>query len=187
MKNIIKGSHDTMTYLRAEKWWARPFRCLWQTQRRTLSEQIERGARIVDLRVVRRKDGCWKFAHGIVDLDSVGGLFAALDEIVRHRGMIVRLILERSDYDDVEFKMICEKVERLYPEITFIGGWRKKKPWKMLYDFKGNAIYPEGEIHQHCGSMAEGAKWYERLMPRKWFMRCGHPAGKEGLNLYDFF
>lgn len=48
---IIKGSHNTMSYLPPRHWWMRPFRAIARCQSRTLLEQLDAGAEAVDLRV----------------------------------------------------------------------------------------------------------------------------------------
>lgn len=76
---MIRGSHNTLSYLPVRRWWMRPLAVFARCQERTLEEQIGRGCRYFDLRVREVDDGLWVPAHGLVEYD--GSVWAALDRI----------------------------------------------------------------------------------------------------------
>jgi hypothetical protein len=63
---MIKGSHNTMSYLPVRQWWLRPFRAWGRCQSRTLRQQWAAGVRCFDLRVKFSADGTAHFGHGLL-------------------------------------------------------------------------------------------------------------------------
>lgn len=175
-----------MSYLPPEKWWMWLLRPFARCQSKTLAEQVKAGAQVFDLRIYRNRAwDTWEFAHGLVSFKTVD----LLDAIsLLPKNAIVRLILERSagEDDEREFAELCRMLEH-YCGFTFIGG-RRKKGWKLLYDFAANARY-DNDIHQWVGSMAQDARMYERILPWAYARRLrrrGRLPEKYGINLYDF-
>lgn len=182
---ILKGTHNSMSYLPPEKWWQWLLRPFAQCQRKTLNEQVKSGMQVFDLRIYRDKHNVWKFAHGLVGFKDAT-FWNTVSMLPK--GAIVRLILERSNSaeDERAFVELCRYVEQHHTD-TFIGG-RRKKGWKLLYDFKANAQY-DSYIHQWVGSMAPDARMYERILPWAYARRLrrrGRLPEKYGINLYDF-
>lgn len=177
----LLGSHNSMSYLRPERAWMWLLRPFGRCQRLTLREQIAAGCRVFDLRIVWR-DGRWRFAHGLMRVRGLH-LFEVLSQLPA--GSVVRLILERGKLG-ITFEQVCRRAERAYPELTFIGG-RRKCDWVQVYRFRGEREYPESMVHQHVGSVAPDARWYEKIIPWLYARRRGRYAEpEEGVNLYDF-
>lgn len=157
------GSHNTMSYLRPRRWWGRLLRVFARCQALSLDGQIKAGVRAFDLRIYRDpRTGGWLFAHGLVSFDTSETLQTVISRIPA--GAVVRIILERDRGDGIPFDVICSRMERDHPELTFIGG-RRKRDWKKLHRFAGEDRWPDSTVHQHVGSMAPDARWYERLIP----------------------
>lgn len=177
------GTHNTMSYLPPKSWWMRLLRVFARCQRKTLTEQIAAGAQVFDLRVYREGD-YWSFAHGLVKFKGAF-LYTTLDVIPD--GSVVRIILERGHDDSIAFRNLCECLDSRFRNLTFIGG-RRKCDWALLYDFRANRDWPEYLIHQHVGSMASDARWYERIVPILYARRrcVDFDDFANGVHLYDF-
>lgn len=181
---MMIGTHNTMSYLPPKRWWMRPLRVFARCQKRPIAEQIAADAQVFDLRVYN-EGGHWCFAHGLVKFKGAT-LYTTLDVIPD--GSVVRIILERCHGDDaIKFRDLCVWLDSHFDNLTFIGG-RRKRDWALLYDFKGNRDYPEYLIHQHVGSMASDARWYERIVPVLYARRRRVDIYDfaEGVHLYDF-
>ena len=181
---MMIGTHNTMSYLPPKRWWMRPLRVFARCQKRPIAEQIAAGAQVFDLRVYN-EGGHWCFAHGLVKFKGAT-LYTTLDVIPD--GSVVRIILERCHGDDaIKFRDLCVWLDSHFDNLTFIGG-RRKRDWALLYDFKDNRDYPEYLIHQHVGSMASDARWYERIVPVLYARRRRVDIYDfaEGVHLYDF-
>lgn len=63
---MIKGSHNTMSYLPVRQWWLRPFRAWGRCQRLNLRDQWKAGVRHFDLRIKFDDDGTARFGHGLL-------------------------------------------------------------------------------------------------------------------------
>ena len=180
--NIIIGSHNTMSYLPVRHWWQRPLRIFARCQRKTLLEQLDSGVQAVDIRIYFDSIYLWRYAHGAVSFD--GPEIHTLIGMLPH-GTIVRFILERSgETAEKAFRFLCSYIEPTYPGLTFIGGY-SKRPWRKLYTFKAEQT-GDAVIHQPVSSMADDARWYERILPILYHRRRGHTEPHEGINLYDF-
>ena len=180
MKKII-GSHNSMSYLPPMNKWLKPFNWLFAKCQNDLFMTGIVGC--VDLRVYYNKEyDKWMFAHGLIAYDRLT-LATYLNMLLSKHNKYVRIILERDGYED-EFIKLCDDLVKKYPNVTFLGGYRKSD-WKHLYDFKDSNI----PIYQWVGSMAEDARWYEKFIPRLYAKRMNkvnmHKL-KEGINLFDF-
>ena len=101
------------------------------------------GVRYFDLRVRFKKSGYPEFAHGnMAWMDMVYPTMYMLDQYAEtvEEPVYVRLILEQnyksSDqvFQDAKFKEFCKEMQKIYNNITFVGG-RRKYDWELLYDF----------------------------------------------------
>lgn len=179
----LVGTHNTMSYLAPRTWWGRLLRVFARCQDLSLEEQIRAGVKVFDLRVVLLH-GVWTFAHGIVDFDPSETLHGVIGRLPA--GSVVRIIMERDRGDCIPFDVMCSGLERDYPHLTFIGG-RRKSDWLHVHRFAGEEIWPDSTLHQHVGSMASDARWYERLIPVLYARRTrGRHTPADGINLYDF-
>ena len=161
---MIIGSHNTMTYAKPRKWWYGFISPFAVCQNKTIEEQLNYGIGLFDLRVRWRKDR-WVFAHGLYEVES-----EAPDKIIMKISdkavplgcdAYVRLILETSKADEEQEKRFVELCESLLdiPNIIYLGG-NRKFDWKQIYDFGFNP-----NIWQPVSSMAEDARWYEKILP----------------------
>ena len=180
MKKII-GSHNSMSYLPPMNKWLKPINWLFAKCQNDLFMTGIVGC--VDLRVYYNKEyDKWMFAHGLIAYDRLT-LTAYLNILLSKHNKYVRIILERDGYED-EFIKLCDDLVKKYPNVTFLGGYRKSD-WKHLYDFKDSNI----PIHQWVGSMAEDARWYEKICPWLYAKRM-NKVNKDklikGINLFDF-
>lgn len=60
------GSHNSMSYLPAVKWWQRWQKRWYRCQNHTIEEQIKLGARYFDIRL-KLINGQWHFVHNKID------------------------------------------------------------------------------------------------------------------------
>lgn len=196
---IYIGTHNSMTYLRPAKWWARRFNIFARCQCEDITEQYKAGMRCFDIRIYWDwRQNNWCFAHGLVryhfnderdrrPLEYVLDTLRKLHE--KQDGKIfIRLILEKTKDIIIEtrkFDEYCGEIENKYKEFTFLGGFRKKD-WERVHIFPAEDETP---IHQFVGSMMEDARFYEKIMPityaermnSKNLIRVGN-----GVNIFDF-
>lgn len=162
----MRGTHNSLTFARAVKWWARIGAYFWRCQRKTVTEQIAAGCKTFDIRFARSRKGGWVGAHGVVDLD-VDPILAIQDINRNCPGACVRVILERARDEEErrKFREVCRYLEVSYPELTFFGG-RLKPGWAELYRFDGDrAAEAEKTLVQHVGSMQS---FYGKVFPGLW-------------------
>lgn len=212
---ILIGSHDTMSYLPPKN----PLMYLGgllvaRCQSNDIEKQFDNGARVFDLRIYydengkKYKDGYiehWFFAHGSCKFKGKGlrDILNILDNKSRstNETIYVRVIYERGNHQ-TEFAEICEYMEDIYHNcnkgrLVFFGG-NQKKGWNRLYKF--NNIYckdystkfagfPDTLNNQWVSSMADDARWYERIIPCLYAKRMNKinlTKAKYLVNLYDF-
>ena len=165
------GSHNTMTYLPPTKWWMYPFKWVYQTQSKSLKEQLYSGINLIDIRVRFDKDDRVVLCHGYYEakterLKIKDFVHKLLTNIIIFRyvnDVYVRIILEtgrESNSQEVLFAALCRILQETAPEyITVFGGFRKFD-WKKVT----NCI-PDIPIIQAVSSMMGDAKWYEKICP----------------------
>lgn len=154
------GSHNTMTYLKAESKVWESISGYWRCQDKTLDEQIEAGVRWFDIRIVydnsaqtERSVYYWKFAHGEVDLAmnyktnnstgrGAGNVRLTFDTVmdkIQACGGVARIMLERGDIADEELfstyfapnSVACKKWPCIIGAII-------KKDWKVLWNSRND-------------------------------------------------
>ncbi len=155
---MIKGSHNSLTYWPALRWWRRRMHPFFRCQRHTIEEQWDAGARWFDIRVAYYK-GRWYAAHGGTLLK--GNVRQALRYLDERRGATVRIVLEREyeSADRICFRSLCQMVRWEYPHIRFCGGV-VKPGWEQVYDFETQ--------------IAEPMQWVGSMQPpleRRWWLR----------------
>lgn len=193
----IIGTHNSMTYLRPQKWYGWFMIPFARCQRKTIVQQWEAGARVFDLRVKFDRYGHSYFAHGLYDCSAHFSLADAVIligqlHLYSKEEVYVRLILEDTkaeNYQAEYFRIICELMEEEYKQhkhIHFFGG-NRKGDWKKLYVFKGDV--PDSLNNQWVSSMMDDARWYERFLPFAYAWRCNKrnkEIVKQKFNLFDF-
>lgn len=188
--NTLVGTHNSMSYIPIAKWWQKPLRLFVRCQKQTLLQQLSVGIRVLDIRVrFDEKNWRWVYCHGCVDFKLYVSPYS-LCRIISDSSsneMVIRLILERFDSPSEvrRFRELCKNLEHAFPYLSFIGG--KAKPgWLSVYEFEDNKIYGDGEIYQPVSSMAEDARFYEKILPIAYHKRVGHKPGHNKITLYDF-
>ena len=61
---MIKGSHNSWTYLKPKKWWMYLIRWAAKCQSKNIIEQYNAGVRCFDLRLKCKENGDMCIAHG---------------------------------------------------------------------------------------------------------------------------
>ena len=166
MTTII-GTHNSMTFSRPAKWYGYLMIPFARCQRLTIRGQFYAGVRCFDLRIRFRRDGTPCFAHGMMTLrGNVQGTLMIINALAYYAKcpVYVRLVLEDGqclDWQEKLFRAFCKIYEEKFPLITFFQG-NRKADWKRVYEFK-----TKPQLAQCVSSMADDARWYERLVP--WF------------------
>lgn len=160
------GTHNSMSYLPAKKWYLTPFKFMARCQSKSIEEQYELGARMFDLRVAFDKSNSPEFRHGMMRYK--GNVLLALETLnhlskANGKKLYVRFILEtkkESAAQELLFIKLCKTCESLYPDLRFFGG-NRKFDWKKMYGFKNR----EPKITQLISSMTGTVldDWYPRL------------------------
>ena len=183
----IVGTHNSMTFLRPARWYGWLMIPFARCQRKDIVQQFSSGARCFDLRVRFRKDGTPVFAHGLMELKGdVYSEMRFLDKSARNLRIpiYVRLILEdpkAQRHNEIYFRMLCENVQMGYPSLTFFGG-NRKGDWKQICDFPCKP-----RLVQCVGSMADDARWYEKIIPWFYARRCNKRyKPQDEITIYDF-
>lgn len=195
----IIGTHNSMTYLRPQKWYGWFMIPFARCQRKTIEQQWNDGARCFDLRIRFTKQGEPYFAHGLYECTHKANPAHVLEELYKlmlrdNEQAFVRLILEDPDkqnYNVYYFEQLCRvwETHQALQSVTtnkvlrFFGG-NRKGDWAQIveFDYKPN-------LTQYVGSMMEDARWYEKLMPFAYAWRRNkknkqNPQGD--IAIYDF-
>ncbi|MCR5362445.1 MAG: hypothetical protein K6E73_10635 [Bacteroidales bacterium] len=97
---MIKGTHNTMSYLPVRQWWLRPFMAWGRCQTKNLTEQLAAGVRYFDLRIKFAADGDACFGHGLLNYrhddapeDIIGALCRMAEQT--HQTVHLRILLEQ--------------------------------------------------------------------------------------------
>lgn len=156
---MIIGSHDTMTANSPKNWVGYITLPFSRCQSKSVKELYDLGVRCFDLRVSFR-NGEPIFKHSIVKFK--GSPHETIKEINKLGDCYVRVLLE--DIRDIpeneqNFKELCKFWEDTYTDIKFFQG-NRRCDWKQVYTFENNPT-----LVQHVGSMADDARWYEKLIP----------------------
>lgn len=193
----IIGTHNSMTYLRPQKWYGWFMIPFARCQRKTIEQQWHDGARCFDLRIRFTKQGEPYFAHGLYECTHKANPAHVLEDLYKlmirdNEQAFVRLILEDPDkqnHNVFYFKQFCYAQETYEAckinnkEIRFFGG-NRKGDWAQIVEF---GYKPN--LTQYVGSMMEDARWYEKFMPFAYAWRRNkknkqNPQGD--IAIYDF-
>lgn len=125
------GSHNTMTYLPARRWWWRLLTQWWRCQRKPLWEQWREGIDHLDIRVRRDERGLWRLCHGRVDLryEPALSLSSLLNRIFHDApGATMRVVMERGcETDEAAFRAAIVRYREQRPGAVTRAA--VKKPW----------------------------------------------------------
>lgn len=144
---MIKGSVNSLSYLKAKKWWHRPLSWAWRQQKNAIKQQIESGVKAFDIRVAPTKPNYFFYPLDYIEAHS--GLWQGACGKVRFKcnpnvairminekckGAIVSISLEEGCKTDWNaFYDYCRLLKKSFRNITFIGGG---------YTPTGGRIYP---------------------------------------------
>lgn len=190
-KNIIIGTHNSLTARPPLRWWMHIFKPFAACQEKGIWQQWAEGIRCFDIRVQLSKDGVWELAHGLYrmkgNIYDILYMFKNRAETCREQWYI-RIILEEVTASDAEaerFRLFCEKCDSLSSRLTFFGG-NRKCDWEQIYSFKY-----QPKVWQPVSSMAKDARWYEKVLPKLYAKRMNEhnksniPDGYD-IVLFDF-
>ena len=142
------GSNNSLTYLRPSSWWSKVFKWFRKCQSADYKEQYTYcGVRFFDFHLyadnhchVIIKNGKYKY--------NLFSFYEILKYLNDKGDVTLNVVFEASLYDkdnDIEYKRIekkfteiCGIMEVIYPNIRYIGGYRKYDGEK-LYTFKYEA------------------------------------------------
>ena len=198
-KEKLIGSHNTMSYLKPSNWLLYlGYLISAKCQSKTWVEQINSGVRVLDIRVFPEYDKhgitFWRYGHGLIKFTKNSPHIYTIANILNEKAkkdkkpMYMRIILERckSEHDVQEFIDLCRFLEFNYPHVEFLGG-NRKKDWKKCYTF--SSCITDNNVNQPVSSMAEDARWYEKICPWLYAKRM-NKVNKDklikGINLFDF-
>lgn len=184
------GSHNSMTFARPRRWWGWAMVPFARCQRKNLKQQFYSGCRCFDLRLrFDKRTGSPYFCHGLFEVDAaVWGSLVRLNTLARlnRTTVYVRLVLEdrrKQPHNEQWFRAFCKEVETAYAHLVFFQG-NRKGDWKQVYEF---GCKPE--LSQYVGSMMPDARWYEKVLPFAYALRCNRRNGENptgDIAIYDF-
>lgn len=149
---MLKGSHNTMTYLKPRKWWMWLGRFMSKCQKLSIEEQYDKGAVWFDIRIsfLKSKDGCNKpiFSHGLMDYKGrdVESVLHFLDD----KKAYCRIILEKGGNVEKElFVTHVIKWMKEYPNIKFTQ-ILKKDEWVDLINPNASMPCESKDVYASC-------------------------------------
>ena len=198
-KEKLIGSHNTMSYLKPSNWLLYlGYLISAKCQNKSWLEQIDSGVRVFDIRVFPEYDKhgitFWRYGHGLTKFTRNSPHIYLIANILNEKAkkdnkpMYMRIILERckSERDVQKFINLCAYLELTFPHVKFLGG-NRKKDWKKCYTFSSDIT--DNNVNQPVSSMAEDARWYEKICPWLYAKRM-NKVNKDklikGINLFDF-
>lgn len=127
------GSHNSMSYLPAVKWWQRWQKRWYKCQEHTIEDQIKSGARYFDIRL-KLIDGQWHFVHNKIDFgiedESIYAMLSANKAYVR---FIYDVRNKNGEHDTFGFLNHINEIEGRFPYIkidSVITYWDWKEHYK---------------------------------------------------------
>lgn len=139
---MILQSHNSWSFLKAKKWWLRPFEFMARCQRKDLTEQYyQYNVRSFDLRIKFNKKGDLIVAHGFMQYDITFNELMVDLLFINSLNCSVRILHEvrnKKNYTEEnvkKFQDLCKGLEEKFPNIKFFCG-RNLYNWEVDYDFK---------------------------------------------------
>lgn len=187
----IMGCHNSMTAYAPRTIFGYIGNIFAKCQTKTIDELVE-DYQVFDIRVCFDKQGDLEYRHGLVRYDGVG-IYTVMNILSHYKDkkqFFVRLLLEKwdNDYDVIKFQNLCATLTLHYPDIIFIGG-NRKGDWKKCYDFNNGIT--DADVYQWVSSMADDARWYEKICPFLYAKRMNKKNVEKaktinGIHLFDF-
>lgn len=190
MEKTILGTHNTMTYLRPARWYGWLMVPFARCQRKPIERQWVEGARCFDMRVRFTRRGDAYFAHGLYECTHGVDPYDVVVELAKRAHeegtkVMVRLVLEdpkRQTHNEYYFKGFCAFVGGFPDLVAFQGN--RKGDWAQIVEFN---CHPD--LRQYVGSMMDDARWWEKIMPWSYALRCNrrNRRAMEGdVAIFDF-
>lgn len=127
------GSHNSMSYLPAVKWWQRWQKRWYRCQNHTIEEQIKLGARYFDIRL-KLIDGQWHFVHNKIDFGLEDeNVYLMLSTNKAYVRFIYDVRNKNSEHDAFKFLNHINDIENRFPYINIdsvITYWDWKEHYK---------------------------------------------------------
>ena len=172
------ASHNSWTFLEPIVWWQKPLSFIGKCQKLHIVEQLDAGVEYFDLRVnYDFKKDCWYIQHGAfkyAKFEDIKKTLRLLNDWYTWHGtkIYIRVILEqnkpciRQEYKENRFYVLCDYLQRAYPDIAFTGGCRKFDGRNTHYLFLHNN--PECEIKEFYSSVTSPSgknskKWWSKI------------------------
>lgn len=198
--NMQVATHNSFSYGTPYRLWMWPFKYFAQCQDLNIYEQLRRGVRIFDARLVIKPCNNFKdyevfFGHGIVTYkDDVWFTFKYIDDYAKdHKVTVyVRVLLERGSEES--FENYVNSITKRFTHINFIGGQRKKD-WKKVVDLPG---YPVELMERYAAMPSEKKSAFSKinnLFPKLYAKRhnlqsyyeyMSNPANEKKVLMLDF-
>jgi hypothetical protein len=139
---MVLGSHNSWSYLKAAKWYKRPFAFMARCQRVDIRTQYELGVRCFDLRLRVNNDGNLYIAHGLCEYQyTIQNLSRDLNWLDQKGDCYVRVLHEaryKWQYTEASrgsFGYICAIMVKEFPNIRFFGG-QNLYNWELDFNFQ---------------------------------------------------
>lgn len=158
------GAHNSFTYLKPSGLLSKMLNVFARCQTVDLIEQSWYGD-CLDVRIKFNKKGKACIKHGLVTYKPTQ-FWENLPTTFPNSIKYIRVIHETSNSDSVadsRFIEYCLRLQKYHPHVTFLGG-NRKHDWKQLITFD-NGNRPIPKLVQLVSSMAEDARWYEKICP----------------------
>lgn len=193
---FVIGSHNTMTANKPKTIFGYIGNIFAKCQSKSYQQLLNEGVRCFDIRLAF-KNGFYNYQHGLVNYGDNPKLFYDIFPYINNyvadnkEIAVIRLIFERGNTPEnvSQFINICHSANEQYSNLIFIGG-NRKGDWKKLYDFENGIT--DSDVYQWVSSMAEDARWYEKICPWLYTKRMNKinfekakDIGK-GIHLFDF-
>lgn len=143
---MIKGSHNSMTYMKPQNWWMKKYMC----QTKTLKEQIKSGVRMFDIKVrFDSKDNVYitngKYTSKInwTHVDFISMICDTINLYANDR-FYINLTLDTSDVSlgqEINFIQLCNRfVKSCSDNIIITGGRRSFDNEKVVVTLQDTMI-----------------------------------------------
>jgi len=144
------GSLNTMSYLEPLKWWKKPLAWFKRSQETSIQEQYEKyNVRAFDLHIYFIGDHDMAIIkYGNIEYKTFS-IYEILNYLNNKGDCYVRVVLEETSLSGEKDKIngresrffdYCSKIEIIYPQIKFFGGYRECDSYK-IYKFKNESPY----------------------------------------------
>lgn len=170
------ASHNSFTYCKPAHWWMYLILPFSRCQNKTISQQMQAGAVMLDLRL-KSMGGSMRVAHGLYVAKDAH----YLADLARYQPEYCRVYLESrrpSNAEVVSFVEACSMLESAFPYIKFCGGHgAHESNWgKQYYTFKNSEPYYTEYHASVCGG----------FIPYLWSRRNNQYMPDSGLVMIDY-